>query len=242
MKNIIITGASHGIGKAAAEALAAKDVRLFLNCKDSVEELKEFCGKLAGETGCLTVPVIADVASDTEVEAMFHTIFAHTKRIDALVNSAGVAHMALLQDTTPADWNRVIGTDLTGVYLTCRQVIPPMVRAGSGRIINISSVWGGAGAAGEAAYAAAKGGVNALTKSLAKELAPAGIQVNAIACGLIDTRMNDCLTEEEKKALIEEIPAGRQGTAGEVADLIRDLIYGHPYLTGQIITLDGGWI
>ena len=242
MKNIMITGASHGIGKAAAKALAAPDVRLFLNCAHSGELLRDFCGRLAAESGCICVPLIADVADAAQVEAMFEKVRAHTRRVDVLINAAGIAYRGLLQDTAPEDWNRVIATNLTGIYLTCRQVIPHMVREHSGKIINISSVWGSAGAAGEAAYATAKGGVNALTRSLAKELAPSNIQVNAIACGLIDTRMNDCLTDEEKQALLAEIPAGRAGTAAEAAALIRDLACGHPYLTGQIITLDGGWI
>ena len=117
-----------------------------------------------------------------------------------------------------------------------------MVRQQSGKILNISSVWGEVGASCEAAYSAAKGGVNALTKALAKELAPSGIQVNAIACGCIDTRMNACFDPKERMELENEIPAGRYGTPEEVAQLAWQLLSGNDYLTGQIIRLDGGWI
>ncbi len=117
-----------------------------------------------------------------------------------------------------------------------------MLQRKSGKIINISSVWGNVGASCEVAYSASKGGVNAFTRALAKELAPSNIQVNAIACGMIDTRMNDCFSEEERLALAEEIPSGRFGTPEEVAALALQLCTENSYLTGQIITLDGGWI
>ena len=117
-----------------------------------------------------------------------------------------------------------------------------MLRKKNGKIINISSVWGITGASCEAAYSATKGGVNALTKALAKELAPSNIQVNAIACGAIDTEMNSFLDEEELSSLLLEIPAGRMGRPEEVASLVMDLCTGNEYLTGQVIQLDGGWI
>ena len=116
-----------------------------------------------------------------------------------------------------------------------------MVQKQSGKIINISSVWGNVGASCETAYSACKGGMNAFTKALGKELAPSNIQVNAIACGCIDTQMNACFSDEDKLALAEEIPAGRFGTPKEVADLVLDLANSHNYLTAQVITLDGGW-
>ena len=123
----------------------------------------------------------------------------------------------------------------------CKHAIPKMVHSKSGRILNISSVWGNVGASCEVAYSASKGGVNAFTKALAKELAPSGITVNAIACGVIDTRMNQCFSEEERTQLAEEIPAGRFGNAQEVAQLALSIVTSSSYLTGQIITLDGGW-
>ena len=117
-----------------------------------------------------------------------------------------------------------------------------MINNKCGKIINISSVWGIAGASCEAAYSASKGGVNALTRALAKELAPSNIQVNAIACGAIDTDMNHFLSDDELKSLTDEIPSGRLGTPGEVGSLVRSLCHSSSYLTGQIIQLDGGWI
>ena len=140
------------------------------------------------------------------------------------------------------EWRRVIDTNLSSVFYCCRAAIPPMISRKSGRIINISSMWGNSGASCEAAYSASKAGVNGLTKALAKELAPSNIQVNAIACGIIDTAMNACFSEEELSALKEEIPAGRLGTPEEVAELAFTLAENHPYLTGQIIGLDGGYI
>ena len=127
------------------------------------------------------------------------------------------------------------------MFCCCKQAIPNMVHNKSGRILNISSVWGNVGASCEVAYSASKGGVNAFTKALAKELAPSGITVNAIACGVIDTRMNQCFSEEERRQLADEIPAGRFGRAQEAAQLALAVVTSPTYLTGQIITMDGGW-
>ncbi len=139
------------------------------------------------------------------------------------------------------DWDRIIRTNLTSVFNLSKLAIPDMVARKYGKIINISSVWGNVGAACEVAYSATKGGINAFTKALAKELAPSNIQVNAVACGAIDTEMNQFLEEEELIALVEEIPTGRLGKAEEVADLVYHLGYKNSYLTGQVIGLDGGW-
>ena len=140
------------------------------------------------------------------------------------------------------DWERILRVNLTSVFNCCKLAIPYMVRQKQGKIINISSVWGVTGASCEAAYSATKGGINALTKALAKELAPSGIQVNAVACGAIDTEMNQWMQSEDLIALTDEIPAGRLGRAEEVADLVYHLGYKNSYLTGQVIGLDGGWI
>ena len=135
-----------------------------------------------------------------------------------------------------------MNTNLTSVFNCCKLAIPDMVAKQAGKIINISSVWGVAGASCEVAYSATKGAVNAFTKALAKELAPSNIQVNAIACGAIDTEMNQWLEEDDLISLIDEIPSGRLGKAEEVADLVYHLGYKNAYLTGQVIGLDGGWI
>ena len=132
-------------------------------------------------------------------------------------------------------------TNLNSLFYTCRQAVPLMVARQSGRIVNISSVWGNVGASMEVAYSASKGGVNSFTKALAKELAPSHISVNAVACGVIDTQMNKCFNIEERQALQEEIPADRFGRPEEVADLVLQVINAPEYMTGQIITIDGGW-
>jgi 3-oxoacyl-[acyl-carrier protein] reductase len=157
------------------------------------------------------------------------------------VNNAGTSHLGLFQDMTPEEWDRLIRTDLSSVFYMTRLAVPRMLSLGHGKIINVSSVWGASGASCEAAYSAAKGGVNALTRALAKELAPSHIQVNAVAPGTIDTEMNAWLSAEDRAALEEEIPAGRFGTAGEAAQVILMLAEGPEYLTGQIVTVSGGW-
>lgn len=140
------------------------------------------------------------------------------------------------------DWNQLLHTNLSSAFYCCRAAIPYMVSQKCGKIINISSMWGRTGASCEAAYSATKAGLNGLTMALAKELAPSNIQVNAIACGVIDTVMNAQLSKEERAALAEEIPAGRFAKPEEVAELVLDLAGKHPYMTGQIIGFDGGFI
>ena len=171
-------------------------------------------------------------------------MFADIPYLDVLVNNAGISYTGLLTEMSFAQWKEVIDTNLSSCFLTCKYAVPEMIRRKKGRIINISSVWGNVGASMEVAYSASKGGVNAFTKALAKELAPSNIQVNAIACGLIaDTDMNAHLCTEELSELIQEIPADRAGRAAEVAQLAGMLCDGsdNSYLVGQVITLDGGW-
>ena len=162
--------------------------------------------------------------------------------VDVLVNNAGISYIGLLQDMSTEDWERMLRTNLTSVFNCCKLAVPYMISQKQGKIVNISSVWGVVGASCETAYSATKGGINALTKALAKELAPSNIQVNAIACGAIDTEMNQWMDEDDLIALVDEIPSGRLGRAEEVADLVYHLGYKESYLTGQVIGLDGGWI
>ena len=162
--------------------------------------------------------------------------------VDILINNAGISIIGLFQDLSRADWMRLMDTNVGSVYNCCHFAIPHMVHEKCGKIINISSVWGIAGASCEAAYSASKGAVNALTRALAKELAPSNIQVNAVAFGVIDTQMNQCFSEEERRALKEEIPADRMGTCAEAAEMISQVLHSPAYLTGQVITMDGGWI
>ena len=140
------------------------------------------------------------------------------------------------------EWQNVMSTNLDSVFLTSKFAVPKMLANHRGKIINISSIWGNVGASMEVAYSASKGAVNSFTKALAKELAPSNIQVNAIACGMIDTDMNSCFSEEDLYSIIEEIPADRIGQPEEVAKLCHMLAEAPEYLTGQIITMDGGWI
>ena len=150
--------------------------------------------------------------------------------------------VGLLSDMSVEEWDKIIATNLSSVFYTSKCVIPSMVSHKSGHIIQISSVWGSVGASCEVAYSACKGGINSFTRALGKELAPSHIQVNAIACGCIDTSMNNCFSPEEKAELADEIPAGRFGEASEVAQMVVALLNTPEYLNAQIITLDGGWI
>ena len=139
-------------------------------------------------------------------------------------------------------WHQVMDTNLNAMFYTCRLVVPQMVRRKEGKIINVSSVWGNVGASMEVAYSASKGGVNSFTRALAKELAPSNVQVNGVAFGVIDTSMNECFSKEEIEALREDIPADRLGSTKEAGEIIRLLVNAPSYLTGQIITMDGGYI
>ena len=242
MTAAFISGASHGIGKAIAAKLASQGCSLALNCKNSADALKELCLELADTHGVTALPLIGDIGSYADVCRMFAQAQERLGSIGLLVNNAGISRIGLMSDMEAEEWENMIAVNLSSVFYCCKLAVPGMVRKKCGKILNISSVWGETGASCEAAYSAAKGGVNAFTKALAKELAPSKIQVNAIACGCIDTRMNAGLAMEERAALEEEIPAGRYGRPKEVAELAWQLLSGHEYLTGQVIRLDGGWI
>lgn len=233
----LVTGASRGIGHSIAIALAKKGYDLYLTCNNNGELLQKNAAKIeeAFKVSCKCYCFSID--NEQEVKKMFEDIGS----LDVLVNNAGISYVGLLSDMDYGQWQRVIGVNLNGCFLTCREAIPSMVKKKSGKIINISSVWGNVGASMEAAYSASKGGVNALTRALGKELAPSNIQVNAIACGVIDTDMNRCFDSDEMDALVSEIPADRMGRADEVAELVVKLCDGCGYLNGQVITLDGAW-
>lgn len=232
-----ITGASRGIGRAIAEAFAGEGYNLTLTCSKSFEELQAFADELTEKYRGDYMALQADMGSMEEVE---HT-FSHLSRLDVLVNNAGISYVGLLSEMSCEEWRRVMAVNLDSCFYTAKYAIPLMLKEHAGKIINISSVWGSAGASMETAYSASKGGMNAFTKALAKELAPSNIQVNAIACGLIDTSMNACFSREELAALINEIPADRIGKPEEVARLALQLASSPGYLTGQVITIDGGW-
>lgn len=235
-KTALITGASRGIGRAIAAAYAGAGYDLILTCRRSGEALGAFCRELSDAFSVNAAPFVGDMG---DWETMLR-LFAPISSLDVLVNNAGVSHIGLLQDMTPDQWRALMSTNLDACFYACRLAVPLMVRQQSGRIINISSIWGSTGASMEAAYSASKGALNSLTRALAKELAPSGIAVNAIACGVIDTDMNRCFSEEEMRALIGEIPADRLGTPEEVAALALQLAQAPVYMTGQILTIDGG--
>ena len=238
MKTALVTGASRGIGLAIATILAQNGYQLHLTCENSHKKLKEIAKTLSE---AYNVPCFAhktDMGNFAEV----WTLFSQIDTLDVLINNAGISHIGLLQDTSVDEWQKVLDTNLNSVFYTSKLSIPKMLANEGGVIINISSIWGNAGASMEVAYSASKGGVNAFTKALAKELAPSNITVNAISCGVIDTDMNKGFSQAEMNALIEEIPANRLGTPKEVATLVLQLIDSPKYLTGQIITIDGGFL
>ncbi|MBR2950635.1 MAG: SDR family NAD(P)-dependent oxidoreductase [Lachnospiraceae bacterium] len=237
-KTALITGASRGIGKALAEAFAAAGYDLYLTCIHSKELLHSLCRRLSEQYQIRCIPFVGDMGDYETVKQLFSGI----SHLDVVINNAGISHIGLLSDMTPAQWHHVMATNLDAVFYTSKLAIPLMLQKKSGRIINISSIWGNAGASMETAYSASKGAVNSFTRALAKELAPSGICVNAIACGVIYTDMNRCFDEEEMQMIIDEIPADRLGRPEEVADFALQLADAPSYLTGQIITLDGGYL
>ena len=237
-KIALVTGASRGIGRTIAEALAAEGYRLYLTCKSLGEDLTQLSHQLSETYHIESTPIVADMGDAQAVERLFSQI----NDLTLLVNNAGVSHIGLLHQMSLPEWQNLMNVNLNALFYACRLAIPMMLKRHAGKIINISSVWGNVGASMEVAYAASKGGVNAFTKALAKELAPSGIQVNAIACGVIDTDMNQCFSAEDMEALRQEIPADRIGQPSEVAQMVVSLLDAPDYLTGQVIGLDGGWM
>lgn len=240
-KTIVITGASRGIGKAIAIELAGKDTNIVINCVNNVDKLNGV-KSIIEEKGSVCETFIGDMGNYSDVQKMFDMCLQRFGQVDVLINNAGISVVGLFQDMGENEWHRICNTNIDSVFNCCHFAVKDMMKRHCGMIINISSVWGLYGASCEVAYSATKGAVNSFTKALAKELAPSGIQVNAVACGAIDTEMNGHLSDDDKAELAEEIPAGRFGSPQEVAKLVKSLSGMNSYLTGQIITLDGGWI
>ncbi len=241
-KCAVITGASRGIGAAAAERFAAGGWNLALSCVRSSDRLEELAGRFHADWGVTCLTYTGDMGREEPVREFFGRIEETFGGVDVLVNNAGISRVGLLEEMPLEEWEEVLRTNVTSVFLCSKAAIPFMLHKKSGAIINVSSVWGCVGASCEAAYSASKGAVNALTQALAKELAPSGIAVNAVACGAVDTDMNACFSPEERQEIAGEIPAGRFALPSEAADLIYTLAERPSYLTGQIIRLDGGWI
>lgn len=237
MSRIFIAGGSRGIGAAC--------VRRFARAGDSVAFTYLHSGERARSLAaeCGAAAILCDVCSSDSVERAVSEALGALGGIDVLVCSAGIAHFSLAQDTCDEELLRVIDTDLCGTFRLCRAVIPHMVANQRGSIVTISSMWGEVGASCETAYSAAKGGVIALTKALAKELGPSHIAVNCVSPGVIDTEMNATLSPEALGALAEETPLGRIGTADDVAAAVEFLASpGAAFITGQVLGVSGGLV
>lgn len=236
---VFITGSTHGIGKECALYFAKCGYRVAINCAHDEAALSAAVDEIRQYTDC--EGYFANVGNPQEVRKMCQSVIERFGDIDVLINNAAVSHVGLLTDMSLVEWDEIISVNLSSLFYTCRCIVPSMVRRKKGKIINVSSVWGSVGASCEVAYSAAKGGVNSFTKALARELAPSNIQVNAVALGVVDTRMNSFLSPEDRKALIEEIPAGRMAGAKEAAEFIYKAANAGEYLTAQVLTFDGGW-
>lgn len=234
MSVVLITGGTGAIGAAIAEDFSqTDDVIITYNASD--ERARELKIKLRCEA------VQMDVSDFESVEAAAEGILREFSHVDILVNNAGISLIKPFLDTTAEEWRQMISVDLDGVFNVTKAIAPSMVSRKSGAVINISSVWGVHGASCEAAYSAAKAGVVGFTKALAKELAPSGITVNAIAPGVIESPMNSAhLSERELAALAEETPLGRLGKPCEVARAVRSLAE-NKFITGQVLGVDGGF-
>ena len=241
MKCAFVSGASRGIGRGIATALASNGYALALTCEKNIDLLHDFCHSLEQKYGIMARGYACDMGNPDTVAATVEEIRNTFPSMDVVVNNAGISYVGLITDLNVEDWNRIVSVNLSSLFYTTKAFLPDMVHRKSGAIINISSMWGNVGASCEVAYSATKGGVNAYTKALAKEVAPSGITVNAIACGVIDTDMNGHLDATEKAELMEEIPMGRFGTPEDVGQCVLGIL-SSPYLTGQIIALDGGYL
>ncbi len=236
----VVTGGTRGIGLAIAERLAADGYDLLLTYRGDADAAKAASEALAS-TGRRIEVISADVSTAEGATATIETATKTFGRIDVLVNNAGITRDNLIMRMSEDDWDAVLSTNLKGTFLTSKAVVRPMLRQKSGRIINITSVVGRMGNAGQANYAAAKAGLIGLTKTLAKEVGSRGITVNAVAPGFIDTRLTDVLPEELKKALLDATPLGRFGTVEDVANAVAFLASDQAsYITGQVLSVDGG--
>ncbi|WP_414542766.1 3-oxoacyl-[acyl-carrier-protein] reductase [Nostoc sp. CCY0012] len=240
-KVAIVTGASRGIGRAIALQLASQGATVVVNYASSSSAADNVVAEI-NAAGGQAIALQANVSQADQVDALFNTTIEKFKRIDILVNNAGITRDTLLLRMKPEDWQAVIDTNLTGVFLCTRLASKIMLKQRSGRIINIASVAGQMGNPGQANYSAAKAGVIGFTKTVAKELASRGITVNAVAPGFIVTDMTSNLSNTED--ILKFIPLGRYGEAEEVAGMVRFLAAdpAAAYITGQVFNVDGGMV
>ncbi len=241
MKNkiVLVTGASRGIGREIAYTLAKEGHTVIANYNKSIDmanSLKEIANK---ENLNLEI-YQADVSQRKEVSNMINYILNKYKKIDVLVNNAGIDQEKVFQDITDEDWNKIINVNLYSVFCVSQEVVPSMIHNKNGCIINISSIYGLTGGSCAALYSATKAGIDGITKSLAKELGPSNIRVNSIAPGYIDTDMNKHYSIETVENIKNEIPLNKIGKSHSIANCVKWLI-DDDYTTGQIISVDGGW-
>ena len=241
-KTVIITGASKGIGAATAILFARKGYNVVLGYNDSYQTAKLLSSSLSSQSYSV-MPFKVNVTNKLETDLLIKETVYKFGSVDVFINNAGVAFNGLITQTEDFDLDRVFDVNFKGAFNCCRSVTPVMVNQKFGKIINISSMWGQVGASCEVAYSAAKAGVIGLTKALAKELAPSGITVNAIAPGLIDTAMNSNISVEDLNAFVENIPLGRMGNADEIAATALFLASDSAdYITGQVLGVNGGYV
>lgn len=238
-KIILVTGGSNGIGADIVQTLAEDGNHVILNYNKSEQEAKKIQSNLKEKNIIIDI-YKADVSNHIEVTKMINFCINKYHKIDVLINNAGISQTKLFTDITDIDWNTMIQTNLTSAFYTIKDTLPSMIHNKSGLIINISSIWGQIGASCEVHYSVSKAGLDAMTKSLAKELGPSNIRVNSIAPGIIDTKMNEHLSSEELEEIRQEIPLEKIGNPHSISKCIQWLI-NDDYTTGQVIAINGGW-
>lgn len=235
---VFVTGGSGDIGKAICREFSQNGYKVAIQYNKN----KDDAVKLSYELGKNTLPVYCDIKNETSVIEAVKFVEENLGEIDVLINNAGVSQIKLFDEITLDDWNEILGVNLTGTFLMSKAVIKNMIRNKKGNIINISSMWGQVGASCEVHYSASKGGVIALTKALAQEVALSGIRVNCICPGVIDTKMNSHLTESEMAEIKEEIPLNILGTGEDVSSMCRYLVEKGRFITGQVLGINGGMV
>ena len=239
-KVILVTGASRGIGKDIAISLAKMDYNVILNYNKSEEQARSIQEDLLKQGKKIEI-FKADITKRDEVKKLIDFCIEKYNKIDVLINNAGISQTKLFTDITDEDWNNMLQTNLTSAFYTSQEAVKYMINNKSGCIINISSIWGIVGASCEVHYSVAKSGLDAMTKSLAKELGPSNIRVNSIAPGIINTDMNKNLSQEDLQNIIDEIPLERIGYPHSITNCVKWLVE-DDYTTGQIISVNGGWV
>ena len=238
-RTALVTGASQGIGRACALALAKAGARVALAARNEAK-LAEVAAEIAAAGGTAHTFTI-DVASEDSIKTGAKAAIAHFGSIEILVNNAGITHDTLLLRMKRADWDSVIQTNLTGVFLMTQALLSPMLKARWGRILNITSIVGQTGQAGQANYAASKAGLIGFTKAMARELASRGVTVNAVAPGYIETAMTAVLDDKQREFMLTQIPLARPGTEQDVAHAVRFLASDEAaYITGHVLDVNGG--